>query len=345
MKFLRVSLAEARGHVLGHNVVFEGRRLLKKGRRLLDAELDVLARTGSDGVYVAMLDAGDVDEDSAALRIARALVHASPLQAKLAHGGRVSLTAPEHGVLSLRSELLLELNLLDGVTLATLPAHAATAPGQLVGTLKVIPFALPQATVEAAEALAARGVISLRPIAPRRVSMLVSGAESRRERLFDAFRVPLVERVSRLGPHTVSAAYVALEGDPEGELAGAIADELDAGVDLLILVGETATMDSHDLGPRAIRRAGGTVDAVGAPVYPGNLLLLGHRGRSAILGAPGCVRSRAENVVDRVLPRLLLGDRLGQRDIAELGHGGLLHDSRGDDDAGATGDGGANGDG
>jgi molybdenum cofactor cytidylyltransferase len=58
--------------------------------------------------------------------------------------------------------------------------------------------------------------------------------------------------------------------------------------------------------------------------------LIAHRGASAILGAPGCVRSRASNVVDLVLPRLLLGDRLGQRDIAELGLGGLLHDARGD---------------
>ena len=62
----------------------------------------------------------------------------------------------------------------------------------------------------------------------------------------------------------------------------------------------------------AVRR----IDALGAPVFPGNLLLIAHRGGSMILGAPGCVRSRAANVVDLVLPRLLLGDRLVQRDIA-----------------------------
>jgi molybdenum cofactor cytidylyltransferase len=231
---------------------------------------------------------------------------------------------------------LLELNLLDGVTLATLPPHSAAAPGQLVGTLKVIPFALPEATVAAAEALAARGVVSFRAFAPRRVSLLVSGAASRHDRLFDAFRAPLLERISRLGEHTASAAYVALGRDPESELAQAIAQELDAGIDLLILVGETATMDADDLGPRAIRRAGGRVDAVGAPVFPGNLLLIAHRGGSSILGAPGCVRSRASNVVDLVLPRLLLGDRLGPRDIAELGQGGLLHDAR-DDEGGRDG--------
>jgi molybdenum cofactor cytidylyltransferase len=99
------------------------------------------------------------------------------------------------------------------------------------------------------------------------------------------------------------------------------------GVQLLLVVGETATMDADDLIPRAIRDAGGEVRAVGAPVFPGNLLLLGYRGAVSILGAPGCARSRAQNVVDLLLPRLLSGERPGQREIAELGLGGLLQGS------------------
>lgn len=333
MKFRRVPLAEARGHILGHNVSCDGRRLLEKGRRLGDAELDRLGRSGTEVVYAAMLDSSDLEEDAAAVRIAAALTTASALRARGASGGRVSLLAPELGVFAVEREGLLELNSLAGVTLATLPSHRSVAAGQLVATLKVIPFGLPEATVAAAEALGARGLLGFRPLCPRRVSLLVSGGASRRERLFEAFRAPLVERVAGLGAHRISAAYVVLERDPELELAAAVRRELDAEVDLLILVGETATMDVDDLGPRAIRRAGGQVDAVGAPVFPGNLLLLGHRGPTSILGAPGCVRSRASNVVDLVLPRLLLGDRLGLRDIAELGHGGLLHGARSDDGA------------
>jgi molybdenum cofactor cytidylyltransferase len=325
MKFRRVTLTEAEGHILGHNVVHDGRRVLKKGRRLAQGELAALARAGHDSVYVAMLEPTDVEEDAAALRIARAVADAGGLIAKPAYGGRVSLLAPEHGVLSLERDRLLELNLLDGVTLAALPAHRVVASGEHVATLKVIPFALPEATVRAAEELAAARVLGLRPLHPRRVSLLVCGAASRRGRLFDAYRAPLGERIGALGSHRVNAAYVVLADDPERELAAAIGAELDQAVDLLIVVSETATMDAEDLAPRAIRRAGGQVDVVGAPVFPGNLLLLGHRERSLILGAPGCVRSRATNVVDLLLPRLLVGDRLERRDVAELAHGGLLH--------------------
>jgi molybdenum cofactor cytidylyltransferase len=324
MKFRRVRLADAQGHILGHNVSHAGRRVLKKGRRLTELELAELERLGTEQLFVAMLDPTDVEEDAAALRIAEAIGSRGPLVVEPAYGGRVSLRAPAYGVLSVDRERLLELNLLEGVTLATLPGHQVVAPRQHVATLKVIPFALPIETVDAAQAVALSGVLGFRELSPRRVAILVSGAASRRARLFEAYRAALAARVSALGAHIVSASYVALGEDPEHELSAAIRAELDGGVDLLILVGETATMDSSDLAPLAIGRAGGEVDVVGAPVFPGNLLLLAHRGRSIILGAPGCVRSRDANVVDLLLPRLLLGDRLGRREVAELAFGGLL---------------------
>jgi molybdenum cofactor cytidylyltransferase len=329
MKFERVPLGAAEGHILGHNVSHQGRRVLKKGRRLGARELGALAEAGHDHVYVAMLAPDDVEEDRAALRIGHALAAQGGLLLRPAYGGRASLVAPGHGVLEVARDALLALNSLDGVTLATLPGGRAVAPSQPLGTLKVIPFALPEATVAAAETIAARRPIAFRAIGPRRITILVSGAASRREKLFEPYRASLAERLSGLGQGSVGSVYVELAVDPERELARAIAAELDTGVELLIIVGETATMDADDLAPRAIARAGGSVDVVGAPVFPGNLLLLAHRGPALILGAPGCVRSRARNVVDLILPRLLLGERLGRHDVAELGDGGLLDEAGG----------------
>jgi molybdenum cofactor cytidylyltransferase len=69
------------------------------------------------------------------------------------------------------------------------------------------------------------------------------------------------------------------------------------------------------------------VEALGAPVDPGNLLMIAYLGDVPIVGAPGCARSRRENIVDWVLPRLLAGDRLSRADLTSLGHGGLLEDA------------------
>jgi molybdopterin biosynthesis enzyme len=111
---------------------------------------------------------------------------------------------------------------------------------------------------------------------------------------------------------------------------------------MILLAGETSIMDADDIVPRGIQRAGGAIELYGAPVEPGNLLLLAYKpgevsfdsatlrsGRSTqgsipILGAPGCIKSRATNVVDLILPRLLLGERVTRAEIIELAEGGLL---------------------
>ncbi|NJN43685.1 MAG: hypothetical protein HC806_02410 [Anaerolineae bacterium] len=101
-----------------------------------------------------------------------------------------------------------------------------------------------------------------------------------------------------------------------------------AGAKLILLAGETAIMDRQDIVPRALEKAGGTVEVVGVPVDPGNLLMLGYLHGIPVLGAPGCARSTKTNVIDWVLPRLLAGDRLVRSDFISLGHGGLLKDTR-----------------
>jgi molybdenum cofactor cytidylyltransferase len=324
MKFQRVPLSQAGGHILGHNVSSAGRRVLRKGRRLSEVELAELRDAGIDSVYVAALDASDVGEDAAAQRIGSALAERAGLKLELATGGRVTFSAPVRGVLAIRGELLLELNLIAGVTLATPANHLLLAQGEAAGTLKIIPFALSAAALAAALSLAERGVLLFRALEPRRVSILVGGSEGRRTRLLDTYRPALEQRLAELGSRDVYVEYVPFDREPEAELAAALERQGNAGADLVIVVGETATMDSDDLIPQAIRRASGQVRVVGAPVFPGNLLLLGYRFQMAILGAPGCARSRAPNVIDLLLPRLLTGERPGPREIAELGLGGLL---------------------
>ena len=109
-------------------------------------------------------------------------------------------------------------------------------------------------------------------------------------------------------------------------LAAAIERQLRAGIELVLLAGETAIMDRHDIAPRAVELAGGEVVCFGAPVDPGNLLMIGYVGSVPVIGAPGCARSPKRNIVDLVLPRLLVGERLERRDIVAMGHGGLLED-------------------
>jgi molybdopterin biosynthesis enzyme len=62
----------------------------------------------------------------------------------------------------------------------------------------------------------------------------------------------------------------------------------------------------------------------GAPVEPGNLLALAYLPGVPVVCAPGCARGLRRNVMDLVLPRLLLGDRLDRAEIAAMALGGFL---------------------
>ncbi len=235
------------------------------------------------------------------------------------------------GVFGVDVERLNALNALDGLTVATLVTHTPVAVRQMVATVKIIPFAVPEATVRAAEAIAAEGAPILRidALPETRVALVFSGSVSLKDRLLTDF-APLVERLERLSAQIVRTEFVALE-TAEGEAALArMFEELwtaAAPPDLIVLAGETAIMDRHDSVPAALERAGGRVHAVGAPVDPGNLLMLGDLRGIPVMGAPGCARSRKLNVIDWVLPRLLVGDTLTRAEIAALGHGGLLEDA------------------
>jgi molybdenum cofactor cytidylyltransferase len=200
---------------------------------------------------------------------------------------------------------------------------------QLVATVKVIPFAVPEAALSVAEALAAQGGPLLRvdALAPQPVALILSGSPSIREKLLDDF-APLTDRVMALGSQVTATHFIPLEDETgEAALAETLVAQRAAGARLIIVAGETAILNRRDIVPRALERAGGWVESLGAPVDPGNLLLLGYLGEVPLLGAPGCVRSRKTNIVDWVLPRLLAGDRLTRADISGLGHGGLLEDA------------------
>ncbi len=329
MKFGPVPLAQAAGKILGHNIAgADGRRLLRKGRPLTPDDVAALSALGRQSVYVAELEPGDVNENDAARRVARALA-GEGLRLPGAASGRANALAARLGILRVDAERLARLNTGDGLTVATLSAHTPVRPGQIAATVKIIPFAVPEAVVTTAEAIAAEGSPLLRvdALPPRAVSLVFSGSPALRERLTADF-APLTDRLEALGARIASVDFVPLEDETgEAQLARLLGQRRDEGSDLIVLAGETAIMDQHDIVPRAVERAGGHVEALGAPVDPGNLLMVAYLGAAAVVGAPGCARSRKINIVDWVLPRLLAGDRLTRADINALGHGGLLEEA------------------
>jgi molybdopterin biosynthesis enzyme len=329
MKWMTVAPAQALGKILCHNIAdAQGHKALHKGAWIGDSDLVVMQLLALKEVTVASLEPGDVHEDAAAKRLASACA-GSGVTPHDPSGGRVNLLADAPGLLKVKLDLLQQVNRIDGLTIATLRHDAVVAAQKMVATVKVIPFAVPEADLARAEAICREqpGMIEVRPIAKTQVGVILAGAAAARERVMQAFTPAIRSRVEELGSEVRDVIYV-----PHQSKAIASAIELlcVAGAGMIIIAGETSIMDLDDVTPRGITLAGGTIAHYGAPVEPGNLLLLAYLtppaggGPLPVIGAPGCVRSRDVNVVDLILPRLLAGERLEREDIIALADGGLM---------------------
>jgi molybdopterin biosynthesis enzyme len=192
----------------------------------------------------------------------------------------------------------------------------------MLGTIKIIPYSVPTVALEAAEALARQTpLVEVKPFVVRRAALITTGSEAAREQVVGSFTPALRDRLAAYNAEMLEGPYVA---EDEQEIGEALHWALAGEARLILIAGETSIMDVDDITPRAIRAIGGEIVHHGAPVEPGNLLLLAYYQDIPILGAPGCARSKSHNVVDMILPRLAAGERLTRRDLIELGHGGLL---------------------
>lgn len=314
------------GHIVVHNIVDDdGSKVIKKGWKLTAEHIDILRDLGFVELDVAVLADGDVHEDDAAVRLAEAL-QTPALAVTRPVGGRVNLHATERGVVYIDAERLNTLNSLPGITLGTITPYSVVRPEKgesQIATLKIIPYAVPEETLARAIELAAErpGIVELRPLPAQHVALLITAEPAAFDRVRTQFESVTRDRVDRLGSTLETVKVVEMDENAVAEAA----NRLLATHDLLIVAGQTSIMDENDVTPRGLRAAGAEVALHGAPVEPGNLLALAYTAEKPIMCAPGCARSPSYNVVDMVLPRLLVGERLYRKDIAALGLGGLLH--------------------
>lgn len=320
MQFGPVPVETAEGAILAHSLMLEGRRL-RKGLVLGAEDIARLSAAGVAEVTVARPGPGDVPEDAAATRLARALVP-DPAGAGLAlteaFTGRVNLNATGPGIVAMDVAAIHALNRIDpAITLATLAPHTRVWSGLLVGTVKIISYAVPAAALERA-CVVAHGAIRVRPVVRRSAGLLMTDVPGQEDKLIAKGRRAVEARLSALGMSLAAVATVPHETAAMAAALGRMPGDM-----LLILTG-SATSDLHDTGPEAVRAAGGAVARFGMPVDPGNLLFHGHLGGRPVIGLPGCARSPALNGADWVLERLACGLEIGDEDIAAMGVGGLL---------------------
>ncbi|MBB3607780.1 molybdopterin-binding/glycosyltransferase family 2 protein [Rhizobium sp. BK602] len=324
MIFGDFATSEAEGTVLAHSVRLPDGSLAK-GHVLGSADLSRLAAAGIDRVIAARIEAGDLMEDEAAERLARAIAP-DHLTFSEAATGRVNVHSAVDGLFVADRAAVDRLNQVDpAITLACLADHVPVRRGDMVATFKIIPLAVSGEKIAAGiEILRQATVFEVKPFQPHAVSLVATELPSLKASVMDKTARILSQRLQPSGSVLQREERVAHRATAVAEAIGGALRAADRLPKLVVVFGASAVIDAGDVIPEAIRLAGGEVIQVGMPVDPGNLLVLGKVGKTHVLGAPGCARSPRENGFDWVLDRILAGEEPTAREISGMGVGGLL---------------------
>ena len=320
MKFGPAAPVDALGGVTVHTLR-HGALVMKKGTTIGPSEVAALVRAGVNEVVVVRLEDGDISEDVAAASIAQA-VAGDGVSVERAFTGRANLFAARAGVLVIDRAVVDRINRVDeAMTFATLNAFKPVVEGEMIATVKLIPFGVEARLRDAAIAVASKDALRIAPYKISKVGIVSTLLPGLSPKIIDKTLRVTDERLAPTGAKIIAERRV---DHDEAALSTAMKELLTLGAELVIVFGASAIADRRDVIPAAIEHSGGAIMHFGMPVDPGNLLLIGDIGGVPVLGAPGCARSPVENGFDWVLMRLLAGIDVTRDDLTAMGVGGLL---------------------
>lgn len=325
MKFGDLPLAEAEGAILAHSLRLED-GALKKGRVLTKKDLERLEAANIHRVMAARLEPGDISEDESAAFVAERLKGAGT-RTGAAFTGRCNLFAEETGLLRVDAAAVDAINAIDeAITVATLANRAVVTPKQMIATVKIIPFAVPRSRLDNVAALLADrpDALSVAPFRRFRAGLVQTRLAGTREAVLDKTARVIAQRIASVGGRMMAERRCA---HTVAAVRDAIAELLESGAAMVLIVGASAIVDRRDVVPAGVVAAGGEIVHYGMPMDPGNLILIGRHGSVPLLGLPGSARSPQYNGVDEILRSLSAGLEVDKAAITALGVGGLLKET------------------
>lgn len=324
-----IPLKDAIGSKLAHDVTeirpgeFKG-PVFRKGHTVCNEDVCHLQRLGKNHLYLIDIEEDEIHENEAAAIQAKALAGDGIIWEDNPKEGKINLYAEKDGLFVVNTTALAAFNMVEEVMCATLHTNTVVKKGELVAATRAIPLIMKRAPIERAAAVARQNgaVFSVQLLRHAKVGLVITGNEIYQNLIEDRFASVLTEKVNALG-----SKVCALKFDPDDAeiISQTIRSHLENGCDLILLTGGMS-VDPDDVTRHGIRKAGASELHYGAAALPGAMFLVAYLGDVPLLGVPGCGLHHQITVLDLVLPRILAGEKIGKKELAFLGHGGLCLD-------------------
>jgi hypothetical protein len=321
----KVKVEKAVGMVLGHDLTrvipgsFKG-VAFKKGHIIQPEDIPALLDLGKGTIFVLEIPPGHLHENEAAERLSTGL-RGDHITLQGPSEGKISLIAQISGLLKINLPALTRLNLIPDVIVSTLHTHTVTTPEAPVAATRIIPLTIEEKHILRAEAICRQSgpVVSIKPLVPKKVGVVVTGSEVYQGRVKDGFDDWVGRKLEAFGCQIAQKINVP---DDEKLISGAIREMVESGHEMIVTTGGMS-IDPDDVTRKGIRRAGARIIFYGTPVLPGAMFLYARIGKIPVLGLPACVFYHKVTLFDLILPLILAGEEPSRKEIANLGHGGL----------------------
>ncbi len=207
MKFGPASPRDAIGGVTVHTLR-QGTLVLKKGTTIGAAEVAALEKAGVKEIVVVRLERGDVSEDIAAAGIAQA-VAGDGVNVERAFTGRSNMFAARAGVLVIDRAAVDRINGVDeAITLATLQAFKPVVEGEMIATVKLIPFGVEAKLRDDAVAVAGKDTLRVAPYIIKKVGIVSTQLPGLAPKVIDKTLRVTAERLAPAGATIIAERRV-----------------------------------------------------------------------------------------------------------------------------------------
>ena len=294
--------------------------VFRKGHVITEEDIPVLLSIGKDHLYVWENNGNMLHENEAAeiLYSFCANKHMRPSELK---EGKIEVIAECDGLLKVDKNRLNRINGLGEMMIASRHGNFPVKAGEKIAGTRIIPLMIEKEKMERAKEICGdKPIFELMPFLQKKAGIVATGNEVYYGRIQDTF-TPVIEE--KLAEYHVEIIGYEISDDNHERITACIRRLLEKGADMILCTGGMS-VDPDDRTPLAIKNTGAAIVTYGAPVLPGAMFLLAYdQGDIPIMGLPGCVMYAKRTIFDLVLPRIMAGEKLKEKDISTLGEGGL----------------------
>ncbi|HBH30283.1 MAG TPA: trehalose-binding protein [Desulfofustis sp.] len=295
------------------------------GQQFTGTDICRLQQMGRMNVYTEedrTVSGAWVHENDAVTAFAERMAGEGITYAQTPQEGKIDFFPAVDGLLIINREVLRAFNMVPDVMCATRRGDTYVTAGKTVAGARALPLFIARDRFNQALATLSEPLLSILPVRPAKVGILVTGTEIADGLIEDRFAPVITAKVKHF---QCEIAGVEIVADDAAAIAAALEKLLAAGARLIVTTAGLS-VDPDDVTRAGLRAAG--VDNVlrGAPILPGAMLLLGEIGEVSVIGVPACALFHKTTSFDLLLPRVLAKQPITRADLARLAEGGVcLH--------------------